>query len=34
MAHGTHDFEDDARNERILVWVNGGWCRASERLRV
>src|SRR5215213_4117284 len=23
MAHGTHDFEDDARNERILVWVNG-----------
>ena len=23
MAHGTHDFEDDARNERILIWVNG-----------
>src|SRR5438477_2961566 len=23
MAHGTHDFEDDARNERVLVWVNG-----------
>ena len=23
MAHGTHDFEDDARNEQILVWVNG-----------
>jgi branched-chain amino acid aminotransferase len=23
MAHGTHDFEDDARNDRILVWVNG-----------
>src|SRR5205823_7295680 len=23
MAHGTHDFEDDARNERIMVWVNG-----------
>ena len=23
MAHGTHDFEDDERNERILVWVNG-----------
>src|SRR3954447_25052729 len=22
MAHGTHDFEDDPRNERILVWVN------------
>ncbi|HWE34652.1 MAG TPA: aminotransferase class IV [Solirubrobacteraceae bacterium] len=22
-AQGTHDFEDDARNERILVWVNG-----------
>jgi branched-chain amino acid aminotransferase len=23
MAHGTHDFDDDARNERILIWVNG-----------
>src|SRR5918911_2089016 len=23
MAHGTHDFEDDARNERVLIWVNG-----------
>ncbi len=23
MAHGTHDFEDDARNERILIWLNG-----------
>ena len=23
MAHGTHDFEDDARNEHILIWVNG-----------
>jgi branched-chain amino acid aminotransferase len=23
MAHGTHDFDDDPRNERILVWVNG-----------
>src|SRR3954451_19247928 len=23
MAHGTHDFEDDPRNERIQVWVNG-----------
>ena len=23
MAHGTHDFEDDPRNERILVWING-----------
>ena len=23
MPHGTHDFEDDERNERILVWVNG-----------
>ena len=22
MAHGTHDFEDDPRNERILIWVN------------
>jgi branched-chain amino acid aminotransferase len=23
MAHGTHEFDDDARNERILIWVNG-----------
>ena len=23
MAHGTHDFEDDPRNDRILVWVGG-----------
>ena len=23
MAHGTHDFDDDPRNDRILVWVNG-----------
>jgi branched-chain amino acid aminotransferase len=23
MPHGTHDFEDDPRNEGILVWVNG-----------
>src|SRR3954449_2154724 len=23
MAHGTHDFADDPRNEGILVWVNG-----------
>ena len=23
MAHGTHDFEHDARNERVLVWING-----------
>jgi branched-chain amino acid aminotransferase len=23
MAHGTHDFEDDARNDGILIWVNG-----------
>jgi branched-chain amino acid aminotransferase len=23
VAHGTHEFEDDPRNERILVWVNG-----------
>ncbi len=22
MAHGTHDFEDDPRNERILIWLN------------
>jgi branched-chain amino acid aminotransferase len=23
MAHGTHDFEDDPRNEQILIWVGG-----------
>jgi branched-chain amino acid aminotransferase len=23
VAHGTHDFSDDPRNEQILVWVNG-----------
>src|SRR3954453_11639515 len=23
MAHGTHDFDDDPRNDGILVWVNG-----------
>src|SRR3954467_9366237 len=23
MAHGTHDFEDDARNQSILAWVHG-----------
>src|SRR5919112_6095025 len=23
MRHGTHDYADDARNEGILVWVNG-----------
>ena len=23
MAHGTHDFKDDPRNEGILIWVNG-----------
>jgi branched-chain amino acid aminotransferase len=23
VAHGTHEFEDDPRNERILIWVNG-----------
>jgi branched-chain amino acid aminotransferase len=23
VAHGTHDFQDDPRNERILVWING-----------
>jgi branched-chain amino acid aminotransferase len=23
VAHGTHDFGQDARNERILIWVNG-----------
>jgi len=23
VAHGTHDFEDDPRNERIQIWING-----------
>src|SRR3954463_11079186 len=23
MAHGTHEFEDDPRNEGILIWING-----------
>jgi branched-chain amino acid aminotransferase len=23
VAHGTHDFDEDARNERVLVWING-----------
>src|SRR3954454_25092579 len=23
MTHGTHDFDDDPGNERILIWVNG-----------
>jgi branched-chain amino acid aminotransferase len=23
VSHGVHDFDDDARNESILVWVNG-----------
>lgn len=23
MAHGAHDFADDPRNERVLVWING-----------
>ncbi len=23
MPHGTHDFQDDPRNEHILIWVNG-----------
>jgi len=23
MAHGTHDFDDDPRNDGVLVWVNG-----------
>jgi len=23
VAHGTHDFADDPRNDAILVWVNG-----------
>jgi branched-chain amino acid aminotransferase len=23
MAQGTYDFEEDPRNERVLVWVNG-----------
>src|SRR3954467_4997283 len=23
VTHGTHDFEDDPRNEHVLIWVNG-----------
>ncbi len=23
MAHGTHDFEEDPRNQRILIWLGG-----------
>jgi branched-chain amino acid aminotransferase len=23
MAHGTHDYEGDSRNDDILIWVNG-----------
>src|SRR3954454_22169482 len=23
MPHGTHDFEDEPRNDGILIWVNG-----------
>lgn len=23
MAHGTHDYEDDPRNENVLIYVNG-----------
>ncbi len=23
MAHGTHDFQNDARNEHVLIWING-----------
>jgi branched-chain amino acid aminotransferase len=23
VAHGTHDFDPDSRNDNILVWVNG-----------
>jgi branched-chain amino acid aminotransferase len=23
VAHGTHDFSDDPRNEHVLIWVNG-----------
>jgi branched-chain amino acid aminotransferase len=23
VAQGTHDFEDDPRNERILIWIGG-----------
>jgi branched-chain amino acid aminotransferase len=30
MSHGTHDFEDDPRNERILIWVNGSLVPRSE----
>ncbi len=30
VAHGTHDFEDDPRNEHVLVWVNGQLVRRDE----
>jgi branched-chain amino acid aminotransferase len=30
MAQGTHDFEDDPRNERIRIWVNGDLVPRSE----
>jgi branched-chain amino acid aminotransferase len=23
MAHGTHDFADDDRNDHVLIWING-----------
>ena len=31
MAHGTHDYVDDPRNERILICVNGELVPASGR---
>jgi branched-chain amino acid aminotransferase len=23
VAHGTHEFDADPRNQRILIWING-----------
>ena len=34
MAQGTHDFDDDPRNERILIWVNGELVPARAGRRV
>jgi branched-chain amino acid aminotransferase len=30
MGHGTHDFEDDPRNERILIWIGGELVRREQ----
>lgn len=30
MAHGTHDYEDDPRNEDVLIYVNGELVHRNE----